>query len=157
MNIQGLFPLVLTGLISLLSKGLSRVFSSTIVRRHQFFGTQVFFIAQLSHPYVTTGKTISLTIQIFVGKVMSLLFNVLSRFVIAFLPRNKYLLISWLQSLSRVILEPKKMKSVTVSTFPSSIYLEVMGLEAVILAFWMLNFEPALSLSSSRAPHQEPL
>ena len=77
-----------------------------------------FFVVQLFHPYMTTGKTIALTIQAFVGKVMSLLFNILSRFVIAFLPRIKHLLISWLQSLSVVILEPKKIKSVTVFIFP---------------------------------------
>ena len=71
---------------------------------------------QLSHPYMTTGKTIALTIPTFVGKVMSLFFNMLSRFVVAFLPRGKRLLISWLQSPSIVILEPKKIKSVTVST-----------------------------------------
>ena len=75
-----------------------------------------FFVVQLSHPYITIGKTIALTIQIFVGKVMSLLFNMLPRLVIAFLPRSKRLLISWLQSPSAVILEPKKLKSVTVST-----------------------------------------
>ena len=75
-----------------------------------------FFIVQLSHPYMSTGKTIALTRQTFVGKVMSLLFNMLSRLVITFLPRNKHLLISWLQSLSAVILEPKKIKSVTVFT-----------------------------------------
>ena len=74
-----------------------------------------FFMVQLSHPYVTTGKTIALTIWTFVGKVMPLLFNMLSRFIIAFLPRNKYPLISWLQSPSAVILEPKKLKSVTLS------------------------------------------
>ena len=74
-----------------------------------------FFIAQLSHPYMTSGKIIALTRWTFVGKVMSLLFNMLSGSVIAFLPRNKYLLISWLQSPSAVILEPKKIKSVTVS------------------------------------------
>ena len=85
-------------------------------------------MVQLFHPYMTTGKTIALTIQAFVGKVMSLLFNTLSRFVIAFLPRIKHLLISWLQSLSVVILEPKKIKSVTVSTFSLSICHEVMGL-----------------------------
>ena len=77
-----------------------------------------FFTVQLSHPYMTTGKTIALTIQTFVSKVMSLLSNTLSRFVIAFLPRSKHLLILWLQSLSTVILEPKKIKSVTVSIFP---------------------------------------
>ena len=79
---------------------------------------------------MTTGKTIALIIQTFVGKVMSLLFNTLSRFVIAFLPRSKYLLISWLQSLSAVILEPPKIKSATVSTFSPSICHEVMGLNA---------------------------
>ena len=85
--------------------------------------------------YMTTGKTIALTIWIFVGKVVSLLFNMLSRFVIAFLPRSKRLLIYWLQSLSTVLLEPKKIKSATVSTFPPSICNEVMGLGAMILVF----------------------
>ena len=80
-----------------------------------------FFIVQLSHPYMTTGKTIPLTRWTFVGKVMSLLFNMLSRLVIAFLPRSKHHLISWLQSLSAVILEPPKIKSVTVSTVSPSI------------------------------------
>ena len=75
-------------------------------------------MVQFSHPYMTTGKTMALTRQTFVGKVMSLLFNMLSMFVIAFLPRNKHLLISWLQSPSAVILEPRKIKSVTVSMFP---------------------------------------
>ena len=91
-----------------------------------------FFIVQLSHPYRTTGKTIALTRRTFVGKVMSLLFNMLSRFVIAFLPRSKHLLISWLQSPSTVILEPKKIKSVTVSP---SVCNEVMGPDAMILVF----------------------
>ena len=77
-----------------------------------------FFTVQLSHPYMTTGKTIALTRWTFVGKVMSLLFNTLSRLVIAFLPRSKHLLISWLQSPSAVILEPKRIKSLTVSMFP---------------------------------------
>ena len=88
----------LTGLVFLQSKGLSRVFSSTTVQKHQFSGTQLSFVVQLSQPYVTTGKTIALTRWTFVGKVMSLLFNMLSRLVIAFIPRNKCLLISWLQS-----------------------------------------------------------
>ena len=92
-------------------------------------------MVQLSHSYMTTGKTIVLTIWTFVGKVMSLLFNMLSRFVIAFLPRNEHLLISWLQSLSIVILEPKKIKSATVSIFFPSICHEVMGLDAMILVF----------------------
>ena len=86
-----------------------------------------FFIVQLSHPYMTTGKTIALIRWIFIGKVMSLFFNMLSRLVIAFLPRSKNLLISWLQSPSAVILEPKKIKSDTVSTVSPSISHEVMG------------------------------
>ena len=94
-----------------------------------------FFIVQLSHPYVTTGKTIALTRWTFVGTVMSLLFNMLSRLVITFLPRSKHLLISWLQSPSAVILEPKKIKSVTVSIVSPSICHEVMGQDAVILVF----------------------
>ena len=94
-----------------------------------------FFIVQLSHPYMTTGKTIALTRWTFVGKVMSLLFNMLSRLVIAFLPRSKHLLISWLQSTSAVILEPPKIKSVTVSIVSPSVCHEVMGLDAMILVF----------------------
>ena len=94
-----------------------------------------FFIVQLSHPYMTAGKTIALTRWIFVGKVMSLLFNMLSRFVIAFLLRSKCLLISWLQSPSAVILEPKKRKSVTVSIVSPCICHEVMGPDAMILVF----------------------
>ena len=107
-----------------------------------------FFIVQLSHPYMTTGKTIALTRRTFVGKVISLLFNMLSRFVIAFLPRSKHLLISWLQSPSAVILEPKKIKSVTVSAVSPSICHEVMGLDATILVFDLLSFKPAFSLYS---------
>ena len=156
MNFQGWFPLGLTGLISLLSKGFSRVFSSTTIWKHQFFSTQLslwsnshihtwltfplaiylthsawripgtlksllqhhsskasillhsaFFIVQFSHPYITTGEIIALTRQTFVDKVMSLFSNMLSMLVITFLPRSKHLLISWLQSPSVVILEPK--------------------------------------------------
>ena len=91
-----------------------------------------FFIVQLSHPYMTTGKNIALTRWTFVGKVMSLLFNMLSRLVITFLPRSKRLLISWLQSPSALILEPQKIKSDTVSP---SISHEVMGPDAMILVF----------------------
>ena len=94
-----------------------------------------FFTVQLSHPYMTTGKTIALTRRTFVGKVMSLLFNMLSRLVVTFLPRSKRLLISWLQSPSAVILEPKKIKSDTVSTVSPSICHEVMGPVAMILVF----------------------
>ena len=94
-----------------------------------------FFMVQLSHPYMTTRKTIALTVQTFVAKVMTLQFNTLSRFFIAFLLTSKLLLISWLQLPSEVILEPKKIKSVTVSTVSPSICHEVMGLCAMILVF----------------------
>ena len=99
-----------------------------------------FFIVQLSHPYMTTGKTVALTGQNFVGKVLSLLFNMLSRLVITFLPRSKRLLISWLQSPSAVMLEPKKIKSVTVSIVSPSICHEVMGPDAMILRFLNVEF-----------------
>ena len=97
---------------------------------------------------MTTGKTIALTRWTFVGKIMSLLFNMLSRSVITFLPRSKHLLISWLQSSFAVILEPRKIKSHTVSTVFPSISHEVMELDAMILVFWMLSFKPTFSLSS---------
>ena len=106
------------------------------------------FIAQLSHPYMTTGKTKALTRWPFVGKVISLIFNMLSRCVIAFLPRSKCFLISWLQSPSAVILESPKIKSLAVSIVSPSICHEVMGLDAMILVFWMLSFKPTFSLSS---------
>ena len=101
-----------------------------------------FFMVQLSHLYINTGKIIALTIWTFASKVIALLFNMLSRFVIAFLPRSMSFLISWLLSPSTVILEPKKIKSVTVSP---SICHEVMGLDAMILVFWMLSFKPTFS------------
>ena len=107
-----------------------------------------FFIVQLSHPYVTTGKTIALTTRTFVGKVMSLRFNMLYRLVITFLPRSKCLLISWLQSPSAVILEPQKIKSVTIYTVPLSISHEVMGPDAMILVFLILSLKPTFALSS---------
>src|SRR5574340_566764 len=94
-----------------------------------------FFTVQLLHPYMTTGKTIALTRWTFVGEVMSLLLNMLSRLLITFLPRSKRLLISWLQSPSAVILEPKKIKSDTVSTLSLSICHEVMGPDAMIFVF----------------------
>ena len=97
---------------------------------------------------MTTRKTTALTRQPFVGKVTSLLFNMLSRLVIAFLPRSKHLLISWLQLPSAVILEPKKIKSLTVSIVSPPICHEVMGLDAMILVFCMLSFKPTFSLSS---------
>ena len=98
--------------------------------------SSAFFIVKLSHPYMTLyGKTIALTRKTFVGKVRSLLFNMLSRLVITFLPRNKHLLISWLQSPSAVILELKKIKSDTVSTVSPSIFHQVMGPGAMIFVF----------------------
>ena len=142
MNTQDWSPLGWTGWISLQSKGLSRVFSNTIVQKHQFFQRSDFFTVQLSHPYMTTGKTIALTRRTFVGKVISLLFNTLTRSVITSLPRSKHLLISWLQSPSAVILEPRKIKSATVSIVSPSICHEVMGQDATILVFWMLSFKP---------------
>ena len=105
-----------------------------------------FFILQLSHPSMTTGKTIALTRWTIVDKVISLLFNMLSRLVITFLPRSKRLLISWPQSPSTVLLEPRKIKSATVSTVSPSIYHEVMGLDFMILVFWMLSFKPTTNL-----------
>ena len=101
----------------------------------------VFFMVQLSHPYMTTGKTIALIIWTFVGKVICLLFKTLSRFDIAILPKSKRLLILWLQSPSTLTLEPKQMKSGTVSTFSPPICCEVIGLDAMILVFecWVLS------------------
>ena len=102
MNIQDWFPLGWTSWTSLLSKGLSRIFSNTTPQKHQFFSAQLSLESNSQHPYMTTGKTLALTRWTFVGKVMSLLFNMLSRLVITFLPRSKHLLISWLQSPSAV-------------------------------------------------------
>ena len=111
-----------------------------------------FFVVHISHPYMTTGKTIALTRRTFVGKVMSLLLNMLSRLVITFLPKSKHLLSSWLQSPSAVILEPQKIKWATGSP---SISHEVMGPDGMIIVFWMLSFKPVFSLSSHF--HQEAL
>ena len=138
MNTQDWSPSRWTGCISLQSEGHSKSLQqhsskASILRR------SAFFTVQLSHSYMTTGKTIALTRRTFVGKVMSLLFNMLSRLVITLLPRSKRLLISWLQSPSAVILEPKKMKSDTVSTVSPSISHEVMGPDAMIFVFWMLH------------------
>ena len=116
MNIQGWFPLGLTGWISLQSKGQSSL-PQNCSSKTSILQCSAFFMVQLSHLYMTTGKTIALTIRTFVGKVMSLYFNMLSKFVTAFLPWSKCLLILWLLSPSTVILEPRKIKSVNVSTF----------------------------------------
>ena len=135
-NIQGGSSLRLTGWISL--QGLQGTFRS-LPQHHSskisILWCSAFFTVQLSQPYLTTGKTIALKIWTFVGRVMSLLFNILSRLVIAFLPRSYHLLLSRLQSLSTVILEPKKRNSVTTSTFSPSICHEVLGPDAMILVF----------------------
>ena len=126
----------LVGWISLLSKGPLRVFSSTTVQKHKFSNAQ---LSVWSNSHIHTWllkKTVALTIQTFVSRVMSLLFNMLSKFVIAFLPRRKRLLISWLQPPSAVILEPQKIKSDTVSFVSPSIYHEVMGLDAMTHKTW---------------------
>ena len=131
-NTQDWSPLEWTGWISLQSKGLSRVFSNITVQKHQFLGTQ---LSSQSNSHIHTWPQekpyIALTRQTLVGKVISLLLNILSRLVITFLPRSKRLLISWLQSPSAVILEPKKLKSDTVSTVSPSISHEVMGPDAL--------------------------
>ena len=118
MTIQGWFPSGLIGLISLLSKGLSGVFSSTTIQKHQFFGAQLSLMVQLSHLYMTTRKTIALIRWVFVGQVTSLLLNKLFRFVISFLPRSKHLLISWLQSPSTGIFGDKENKIYYCFHFP---------------------------------------
>ena len=147
MNTQDWSPLRWTGWISLQSKGLS-----SLLQHHSSKASilwhSAFFTVQLSHPYRTSGKTTALTRWTFVGKAMSLLFNMLSRLVISFLPRSKRLLISWLQSPSAVILKPSKIKSDTVSIVFPSICHEVMGPDTMILVFWMLSFKTTFSLSS---------
>ena len=131
MNTQDSFPLGVTVLLTLQSKGVSKRHSS----KASVLWHLAFFMVQLSHPYTTTGKFIALTIWTLVSEVMSLLFNMLSRLVIAYLVRSMCLLISWLQSPFAVILEPKKIKSVTVSIVSPSICHEVMGPDAMILVF----------------------
>ena len=140
MSIQGLFPLRLTGLISLLSSG---VFFSTTVK-----GISSLAFCLLYGPALTKKHDHWEDIWIFVGRVMSLIFNTLSRFVIAFLQRSTCLLISLVQSPSTVILEPKKRKSVTISHFSPSLCHEVMGLDATILVFLIFSFKLALSCYS---------
>ena len=139
MNIQVWFPLAdwfdLLAVHRTFKSLLQYHSSKASVHQHS-----TFFMAQLSHPYLTTGKTIALTIWTFIGKERPLLFNMPSRLVIAFLPRSKHLLISWLQSPFAVI--SKKIKSVTVSIVSPSICHEVMELDAMILVFWMLSFKP---------------
>ena len=144
MSVHGWFPLGLTRL----SQGTLKSLLQHHSLKASILWHSAFFMVQLSHPYMTTGKTIALTRWTSVSKEISLLSNILSRFVIAFLLSRKYLLISRLQSLSTVILEPKKIKSVTVFIFFPYICHEVMGLDAMTLFFWILSFKPAYSLSS---------
>ena len=150
-NIQDWFHLGLTSLISLLSEGLSRVFFSTTVRKNQFFGVQP---SLWSNSQICTWLLEKPYLWLY-GPLLAkwyLLFNMLCSFFIAFLPRSKCLLISWLLSPSAVIWEPPKIKSVTIFIFSLFICHEVMGLDALILVFWMLSFKPVfhspLSLSS---------
>ena len=142
MNIQDWFPLWLTGLISLQSKGLSRVFSNTTVWKHQFFSAQ---LSWWFNSHICTGllEKPELWLDGPLSAKWCLCFLIYCpRLVIAFIPRSKCLLISLLQSPSAVILEPKKIKSVTVSIFSPCICHEVMGPDAMVLVFWMLSFEP---------------
>ena len=148
MNTQDWSPLGWTAWISLQSKG--RTLKSSPTPQFKSINSLVlsFLYSPTSHPYMTTGKTITSTRWTFVGKEMSLLFNMLFRLFITFLPRSRHLLFSWLQSPSAVILEPKKIKSLTVSVVSTPIYHEVMGPDAVIFIFWMLSFKPTFSPSS---------
>ena len=146
-NIQDWFPWGLTGLVSSTPKGLSKVFSNT-----QFQSINSSVLSFLYSPTLTSihdyWKSLSLPRQTTVSKIMSLLFHMLSSLVIAFLPRSKHLWISWLQSPSAMILEPQKIKSVTVSIGSPPICQEEMGQDAMTLDFWMLSPKPAFSLSS---------
>ena len=158
--IQGWFPLKLTGLISLQSKGLYKSLLQHHSSKASVLQNSVFFMVQLSLLYMTTGKTIALIIWTFVSKVMSLLFNMLVCVCHSFLPRSKCLLISWLQSSSTVILEPRKIKFATASnlsqSFNLSICHEMMRPDAMILFFWMLSFKQVFFILFFH-PHQEGL
>ena len=145
MNIQDWFPFRMHWLDLLAVQGTLKSLLQHHSSKASILWCSSFFIVQLSHPYMTTGKTTALTRWTFVGKVMSLLFNMSSRLVITFLPRSEHLLISWLQSPSSVIWEPPKIKSATVSPPISH---EVMGPDAMIFVLWMLSFKPTFSLSS---------
>ena len=148
MNSQGWFPLGLTGLIFLLSKGLSRVFFRTTIWKYQFFGTQP---SLWSNSHICTWLLRKLELWLhrpFLAKWCLCFLICCLGFVIAFLPRIKQLLIVWLPSPSTMILEPRKIKSVTAPTFSPSICHEVMGPDAMILVFWMLSFKPPFSFSS---------
>ena len=147
MNIQDWFPLGWTGLISLQSKGLKSLFQHHSSKASILWHS-AFFTVQLSHPYMTTGKIIALTRWTFADKVMSLIFNMLSRLVITFLPRSKHLNFMAAVTICSDFGAPQNIKSLTVSTVSPSICHEVMGPDAMILVFWMLSFKPTFSLSS---------
>ena len=140
MNIQGRFPLGLTGFYFLVGQGILRSLLWHHSLKASILQSSDFFMVQLSHPYMNTGKTTALTIWTFVGKIISLLFNMLSRLVIAFLPRSKGLLISCLQLPSAVILDPPKMKSLIISIVSLSICHEVMGPRSHDLSFLNVEF-----------------
>ena len=152
MNNQGWFPLGFDWFDLHVVQGTQKSLVQYHSSKASILQHSAFFMVKFSYPYMTSGKTIALTRQTFVGKVMFLLFNMLSSLVIAFLPRSKCLLISWLQSPSTVILEPKEIKSVTVSVASPSICHEVMGLDAMILVSecWVLSqlFHAPILLSS---------
>jgi len=146
-NIQGWFLLGLVGLISLQSKGLSRGFYSVTIQKHQYFNCSAFFMVQFSHPYMTTGKTMALAIRTFVGKVMFLLFNMLSRFVIAFLPRSKYL--NFMAAVTICSNFEAQGNQICPCFHFFSFHLPWSdGVYAMILVFWMLSFKPVFLLSS---------
>ena len=153
MNIQDWFPFRMDWLDLLAVQGTHKSLLQHHSPKASILRRSAFFMVQLSHPYMITGKSIALTSWTFAGRVMSLLFNMLSRLIIVFLPRSKRLSISWLQSLSAVILETKNIKSLTVSIV--SPCHEVMGPDAMTLAFWMLSFKLTFSLSFHF--HQEAL
>ena len=144
--IQDWFPLGLTGWISLQSKGLKTLQHHS--SKASILQCSAFFIVQLSHPYMTNGKKHSFDKMDLYWQSNVFAFNMLSRLVIAFLSRSKRLLISWLQAPSALILEPPKIRSLTVSAISPSICHEVMGLDAMIFVSWMLSFKPTFSLSS---------
>ena len=151
MNIQDWFLFRFPGWISLQVQGTLKSLLQHQSSKASILQCPAFFTVHLLYPYLTTGKNIALTRWTFVGKIMSLLFNMLSRLVVAFLPSIfffQHLFISWLQSPSAVILESKKIKSVTVSIVSPSICHEVMGPDAMILVFWMLSLKPTFSLFS---------
>ena len=147
MNIQGWFSLGLTGLVSLQSKGLSRVFSNTTIQKNQFISTQPSLWSNSQHPYMTSRKSTALTIWTFVGKVMSLHLNMLPRFVIDYFPRSKHLLTSWLHTICSDFWSPRE-ENLSLLPLFSLLFVMTWWNWHHDLSFWMLNFKPAFSLTS---------